>query len=125
MGALGHSKKTGEPIVICYRCNLEITAEREGITIKEAERRRKRMFEVSYLFQDIKMGEYLSIKGKKRVDLMEEANKVLERIASAWNNLSIKQREGFETMKNEELREIYKNILVDFSNLQFGPKIGN
>ncbi|MBU4369555.1 hypothetical protein KKG58_02215 [Patescibacteria group bacterium] len=117
MAAMDYSKKTGDPIVICYNCNLRIRAHQDGISIKEAERRRKRIFEVSYLFQDIKMKRYFNIKGKRKFDSIEEANKILERIVDAWNNLSIKQRTDFEIIENKKLRKIYKNIPVDFSNL--------
>ena len=117
MGALTYDKKTGEPIVICYKCDLKIKAQREGITIKEAEKRRKRMFEVSNLFRDVKIEEYLDHKNKKELDSIEEANRVLKRIMNAWNNLSIKQRKDFDAMDNEELQRIYENIPVDFSDL--------
>ena len=117
MGAINYSKKTGEPIVICYKCNIKMQAEEEGITIKEAEKRRKRMFEVSNLFRDVKIEEYLDHKNKKELDSIEEANKVLKRILDAWNKLSIKERRDFDTMDNEELLRTYKNIQVDFSGL--------
>jgi hypothetical protein len=117
MGALTYDKKTGEPIVICYKCDLKIKAQREGITIKEAEKRRKRMFEVSNLFQYIKFEEYLDFKNKREFDSIEEANRVSKRIMNAWNSLSIKERKEFDAMENEELRRIYKNISVDFSDL--------
>ncbi|MEA3432635.1 MAG: hypothetical protein U9R01_08240 [candidate division WOR-3 bacterium] len=117
MGALTYDKKTGEPIVICYKCDLKIKAQREGITIKEAEKRRKRMFEVSNLFQYIKIKEYLDLKNKREFDSIEEANRVSKRIMNAWNNLSIKQRKDFDAMDDKELRRIYENIPVDFSDL--------
>ncbi len=117
MGALTYDKKTGEPIVICYKCDLKIKAQREGVTINEAEKRRKRMFEVSNLFRDVKIEEYLDHKNKKELDSIEEANRVLKRIIDAWNRLSIKERRDFDAMDNEELLRIYKNIPVDFSDL--------
>jgi len=117
MASLTYDVQTGEPIVICYKCDLKIKAQREGVTINEAEKRRKRMFEVNNLFIGIKMKEYLDLKNEREFDSIEEANKVLERIMNAWNNLSIKQRKDFDAMDNEELRRIYKNIPVDLSDL--------
>lgn len=117
MASLTYDKKTGNPIVICYKCSLKLQAEREGITIKGAEKRRKRAFEVNNLFIDIKMKEYLDLKNKREFDLIDEANRVLKRIMNAWNNLSVKERRDFDAMDNEELRTIYRNIPVDFSGL--------
>ncbi len=117
MAATTYDKDTGEPIVICYKCNLERIAEEDGISVKEAEKKRKRMFEVGYLFQNIKMKEYLDFKNKEEMGSVKEMNKVLKRIIEAWNDLSIKQRKDFEIMKNKELVKVYKEIPVDFSNL--------
>lgn len=117
LAAMSHHKKTGEPMVICNKCNLKIMAEEEGISIKEAARRRKRMFEVGYLFQDLKLKEYLKFKNKKRFDSLAETNQSLNKIVEAWNDLSIKERKSFEIMADKELLEIYKNIKIDFSGL--------
>lgn len=117
IGAFSFDRKTGEPLVICYDCNLEILAKEKGITKKEAERRRKKMFGVGYLFQEIKMKEYLALKDKRKLDSLKEINKVSKRILEVWNGLTIKERKGFEKMSNKKLREIYKNIPVDFSDL--------
>jgi len=114
-GKLGGSlinEKTNEVLVACYNCTLRVSAEREGITKKEAERRRKRMFGVSYLFQEEKFKEYITAKGKKRFSSLEEANKVLAKVQNAWNNLTTEQRKSFEEKEDTELRKIYKNIKV-------------
>lgn len=115
MGALTYKKKTREPVVICYNCNFKITADRDGITTKEAEKKRKRMFEAGYLFQDIKIKEYLNFKNKKDFDLMDEANEILQKIVIVWNDLTTEQRKNFETMEDRKLIEIYKNIPIDFN----------
>lgn len=114
MAAMSYDKKTGEALVVCYNCNLKIMAEKEGTSIEEAKKKRERMFEVGYLFQEVKMQEYLKIKNKKRFDSLEEMNKVLEKIVKAWNDLSIRERKDFEKLNNKKLQEIYKNIKVDF-----------
>jgi len=113
MGGIRINKKAKRVVVICCDCNLEILAERDGITKKEAERRRKKMFAVSYIFQGEKMKEYLAVKGKKNFDSLEEANRVLKKIMDAWNsNLTIKQRKAFEEKEEDELREVFKSIKV-------------
>lgn len=117
MGGLTYNERTGEPVVVCFKCDIKIRAQKDGITIKEAEKRRKRIFEVSRLFQDVKMREYFDYKSKREFDSIEEANRVLKRIISAWNNFSIKEKKGFDTIDNEELERVYKDILVDFSDL--------
>ncbi|MDA2936059.1 hypothetical protein MYX06_02480, partial [Patescibacteria group bacterium AH-259-L05] len=117
LAATSYDRETGEPIVICYQCNLEILAERQGISVEEAEKRRKRTFGVRHLFEDIKVKEYFELKRKQNFDSLEEANKVLQRIVQAWNDLTIRQRKSFDTIDDKKLRKIYKKIKVDFSGL--------
>lgn len=117
IGALSFDRVSGRPLVICHRCELKIRAEREGISEKEAARRRKRQFAVQHLFDDIKMAEYLEQKKKKEFNTLEEANLALERILAAWNSLTTEERKSFEEKKDQELRKIYKDIRVDFSDL--------
>lgn len=117
IGALSFDTISGKPLIICYGCNLEILAEREGISKKEAGKRRKRMFAVGYLFNEVKMAEYLKQKGGKDFASIDEANLVLQRIKEAWNSLTTEERISFEEKKNQELRRIYKEIKVDFSGL--------
>ena len=114
IGALSFDRVTNKPLIICYDCTLEISAEREGITKKEAEKRRKRMFGVGYLFNEVKMAEYLEQRGKKEFTSMKEMNLVLERINEAWNDLAAEVRTHFETKKDQELQQIYKGIKVNF-----------
>lgn len=118
IGALSFETISGKPLIICYGCNLEIFAEREGISKTEAEKRRKRMFAVGYLFNEVKMAEYLEQKMKKDFASIDEANVVLERIREAWNSLTTEERKSFEEKKDQELRRIYKEIKVDFSDLK-------
>lgn len=117
IGALSFDKISGKPLIICYDCNLNILAKREGVSKKEAEKRRKRMFAVGYLFNEIKMAEYLKQKGGKDFASTDEANLVLERIRKTWDSLTTEERISFEDKKDQELRQIYKEIKVDFSGL--------
>lgn len=64
LGAFLVDRLSGEPLVICNQCDLKISAEREGISEKEAARRRKRRFAVQYLFQETKMADYFAQKNK-------------------------------------------------------------
>lgn len=117
IGALSSDRITGEPLIICNRCELKIRADREGVSEKEAARRRKRTFAVLYLFQDIKLADYLAWKNKKELDSLEEANLVFERIITAWNGLTTEERRSFDEKTDGELNRIYKQIKVDFSGL--------
>ena len=114
IGALSSDRVTNRPLIVCYDCTLEISAERQGITKKEAEKRRKTMFGVGYLFNEVKMAEYLEQRGKKEFTSMKEMNLLLERINEAWNDLAAEVRTHFETKKDQELRQIYKGIKVNF-----------
>ncbi|HEY4687542.1 MAG TPA: hypothetical protein VIH20_04980 [Candidatus Subteraquimicrobiales bacterium] len=119
IGALSFDRVTNKPLIICYDCTLEISAEREGITKKEAEKRRKRMFGVGYLFNEVKMAEYLEQKGKKEFTSLEEQRlleKKLENIyllgSSLKNNrdfidqisVEIQRRFGLEKYTSKEYK---------------------
>lgn len=117
IGAFSFDRASREPLIICYHYELKIMAEREGISLKEAEKRRKRKFEIQYLFSEIKLAEYVQQKRKKDFDSHEEANLALARIVAAWNNLTTEERKSFEKINDQELRKIYNEIKVDFSGL--------
>ena len=114
LGAMGFDPKTGEILVMCLSCNLEDIAEREGITKTEAKKRRKKRFAVLYLFQEVKMKEYLALKGKDAIDSKEKFISLSESIRKAWNDLTAEERIGFEDKSEDQLKEIYKGIKVDF-----------
>ncbi|MFZ3054868.1 MAG: hypothetical protein WA091_02715 [Minisyncoccales bacterium] len=116
IGSFATNKK-GEPCIICYKCNLEILAERDGITTEEAEKNRKKLLETTHLFQEMKIIDYLEFKNKEKFDSIEEGNIVLEKIVKAWNDLTIKDRKGFEKLTKPKQREVYQKINVDFSDL--------
>jgi hypothetical protein len=117
IGAFSFDTFSAKPLVICYRCDLQVIAERDGISVKEAERRRKRRFAVQDLFQEMKMAQYFASKNIERFDSLEEANRVLDRITTAWNSLTTEERKSFDEKDDKELHKIYKKIEVDFSGL--------
>ncbi len=117
IGAFSHNRLTGEPMVFCYDCNLELLAKREGVTKEVIEERRKRMFKIGYIFQEEKSKEYLELKNKEKFDSTEEKTKIAEQILATWNTLSIEDKKALEQKDEKELKKIYKQIPVDFSNL--------
>ena len=117
-GAISFDKETGEPSVLCLDCDLEIIAQRDGITKKEAKKRHKRALDVFHLFHSMKVNEYLEQKGRKEFLSITEANKVLEKIKNAWNSFSPEERRGFDFKSDEELEKIYKKIKIDFPDIQ-------
>ncbi|MFW6135080.1 MAG: hypothetical protein ACOC5R_05840 [Elusimicrobiota bacterium] len=117
MASHGVNSKTGEPLVLCMDCNLEMLAERQGISKAEALKRRKRIFAVTNLFRDIKIEEYFLIKDKKEFDSLEEANKVLERIINTWNSITQEKRKSFDSINDNKLKSIFQKIKVDFKDI--------
>ncbi len=119
IGGLVRNGETGEFMVLCSACNLKMIAGKEGITERSAADKRKKMFQTIYLFKDIKFKEYFKSKNREdfNFESIEKANKVLQRITKAWNNLSVRERKAFDRKSEKELEEIYRNIKVDFSGL--------
>jgi len=60
----------------------------------------------------------LSEKGRKEFLSITEVNKVFEKIKDAWNSFSLEERRGFDFKSDEELKKIYKNIKIDFPDIQ-------
>jgi len=117
-GAISFDKKTGEPSVLCLDCDLEIIAQRDGITKKEAKKRHKRALDVFHLFHSMKVNEYLEEKSRKEFLSITEANKVLERIKNAWNSFSPEERRGFDEKSDQELNKLFNNVKIDFPDFQ-------
>ena len=117
LAATAFDQNTGEILVMCLSCDLECIAEREEITKTEARRRRKKRFDVLYLFQEIKYQEYFTREGKIEFDSVEEFKKISGIVQNAWNALTTEERIGFESKRKPELRKIYTSIKVDFPRL--------
>jgi len=111
IGGLGTTKE-GKPSIICYNCNLKLLAKKNNISIKEAEKNRKKLFQTSSLFRELKFEDYFKLKNKKAFDSIEEANNVLRVITKKWNDLTIQQRKGFEKLNTIEQKKVYQKIKI-------------
>jgi hypothetical protein len=114
LAATAFDRNTGEILVMCLSCDLRRMAEQYGITIAEARRKRKKRFDVLYLFQEVKYQEYFTREEKIEFDSVEEFKRISESVQNAWNGLTREERIGFEERRKPELRKIYKSIKVEF-----------
>jgi len=60
----------------------------------------------------------LSEKGRKEFLSITEAEKVFEKIKNAWNSIPAEENRAFDEKSDEELKKIYKNIKIDFPDIQ-------
>lgn len=114
LAATAFDRNTGEILVMCLSCDLVNMAEREGITKIEARKRRKKRFDVLYLFQEVKYQDFMTKEGKIEFDSVEEFKRISKSVQNAWNALTTEERIGFESKRKPELRKIYKSIKVEF-----------
>jgi tetratricopeptide (TPR) repeat protein len=69
----------------------------------------------SHAFTDMKMREYLSVKGKNEYSGLDEANAVLMKITDAWNRqIAAKYGRGLDDLSIKEKIRIFKATKVDF-----------
>lgn len=116
-----HSKS---PLVACYDCMMKVSAKQQGISVAEAKKRRERMLKTSNLFPQIKIEEFFELAGKKASDSMDELNEVMRYIMNVWNAFDKEAIEIFENMAENELREIYGKVKMNFSYLIKRQKCG-
>jgi hypothetical protein len=121
LAATAFDRNTGEILVMCLSCDLRHMAEQYGITIAEARRKRKKRFDVLYLFQEVKYQEYFTREEKIEFDSVEEFKRISERVQNAWNALTTEERRGFEDKSKTVLKKIYKTIKVEFPQTQGQP----
>ena len=114
LAATAFDRNTGEILVMCLSCDVRRMAKQYGITVAEARKKRRKRFDVLYLFQEIKYQDYLSREGKMEFDSVEEFMRISERVQNAWNALTTEERRGFEDKSKTVLKKIYKTIKVEF-----------
>ncbi|MFA6536307.1 MAG: hypothetical protein WCT25_02645 [Candidatus Paceibacterota bacterium] len=97
----GFKDKKGKIHHICERCAVEAYRKEHGFkTLAVAEARRRRMFDVGYLFNEILVDEYMKIKGiKDSKSLGEKINDIFVRAPELYNYLFSKE----EKVRIEEI----------------------
>jgi len=104
-----------QPTVICYHCMIKMSAEDQGITIAEAERRKNETMRVVHLFIKMKMDEYLAATGREELPSIDEANQVLVYIMNVWNSFSKDEKEAFE--KESDLAPLFQSVAMNWQYL--------
>ncbi len=105
----------------CEKCAIENYMATEGYkSIKEAEARRRRMFDVSYLFQEKVIDCILVQENKKFKDLTnEEYQKALELANEMWNDKRLISREEKisleEIYSQKEIEKVLQEIIDSVS----------
>lgn len=110
-----HLKK---PKIICKDCSIEMYQAEHGYKNKEAAAsRRRRVFDVAYLFNEIIIDEYLNCNEIKSVDdLKEKDMKEIMNLSATYNELLSKEEKGvLEEMEKQsdiekDLKEKVKKL---------------
>jgi len=110
------------PKIICIDCMMEQVALKKGISRKEALKRRKRMFDAVYAFQEVMFERYLKENNKEEFDSIEEANEVLDFVRRCWNRVPKEFREMAETFDKEELEKTFRELKLDLRTLSSSLK---
>ena len=119
MGGLSNPMSP-HPTVMCYDCMIKMTAENQGVTVAEAERRRNEAMRVSHLFIKLKMDEYVAATGKEAYPSIDEANRVLAYIMNVWNSFSKDEKEALE--KESDLVSVFQSITMNWRYLSAESK---
>jgi len=104
-----------QPTAACYNCMIKMSAENQGITVAEAERRRNEAMRVSHLFIKMKMDEYVAATGGEEYPSIDEANQVLAYIMNVWNSFSKDEKEAFE--KASDLAPLFQSVPMNWQYL--------
>lgn len=109
--------QSADPLVACYDCMIKISAKQQGISVAEAKKRREKMFKASNLFPQIKIEEFFKLAGEKASGGMDELNEVLRYIMNVWNAFGKETIDKFDDMEENELREVFGKVKMNFSYL--------
>ena len=95
---------------ICENCAIKQYKKEKGFkTLKAAEARRRRMFDVGYLFNEIVMDIYMEIKGIKDIEDCENADNIFIKSIELFNYLFSKEQK-IELEEIELQEDIEKKI---------------
>jgi hypothetical protein len=103
------------PTVACYHCMIKMSAEAQGITVAEAERRKNEAMRVTHFFIKMKMDEYIAATGKEEYPSIDLANQVLTYIMNVWNSFSKDEKAAFE--KESDLAPLFQSIKMNWQYL--------
>lgn len=109
-----------QPTVACYNCMIKMSAEGQGITVAEAERRKNETMRVTHLFIKMKMDEYVAATGREELPSLDEANHVLSYIMNVWNTFSPDEKEAFE--KEADLAPLFQSVAMNWQYLSAESK---
>jgi hypothetical protein len=115
---------SANPLVACYDCMMKISAKQQGISVAEAKKRREKMFKASNLFPQIKVEEFFELAGERASGGIGELNEVARYTMNVWNAFDKDTIDKFEAMAEDELREIYGKVKMNFSYLIKKQKYG-
>lgn len=104
-----------KPTVACYHCMIKMSAEAQGITVAEAERRKNETMRVTHLFIKMKMDEYVAATGRKELPSLDEANHMLSYIMNVWNTFLPDEKEAFE--KESDLAPLFQSVAMNWQYL--------
>ncbi|HAR49339.1 MAG TPA: hypothetical protein DCR81_04410 [Smithella sp.] len=104
-----------KPTVACYHCMIKMSAEAQGITVAEAERRKNETMRVTHFFIKLKMDEYVAATGRDEYPSLEEANQVLSYIMNVWNTFSPDEKKAFE--KEADLAHLFQPVAMNWQYL--------
>lgn len=65
-------------------------------------------------FSNMKISEYLALKGKEKFDSERELKSVLRKIVTAWDKITPRERDRLKTMTEKERRNYFKSIKIKF-----------
>ncbi len=126
----GKEKKMGgvmnpsvEPAPVCVDCMAESVAESEGISVEEAQENRKRMLDNMHAFREAIFERYLKEAGKDEFSSIDEANMLMEFVQNSWNNIPREVHMFMEKESKENMKKMYAEIDVDFSELFYRIRI--
>lgn len=99
---------------------IKMSAEGQGITVAEAERRKNETMRVTHLFIKMKMDEYVAATGREELPSLDEANHVLSYIMNVWNTFSPDEKEAFE--KEADLAPLFQSVAMNWQYLSAESK---
>ncbi|MFH1415373.1 MAG: SEC-C metal-binding domain-containing protein [Elusimicrobiota bacterium] len=111
-----------KPLIVCVDCMAVSMAKKDGVSVSEAKENRKRIFDNFHAFREAISEKYLEEAGKEIFDSIQEANMLIEFVQTTWNNLPRDFRETMEKESKEDLKRIYSDIDIDFSELLSGRR---
>jgi len=110
----------------CEDCTIKNYKEQYGFeTFEAAEARRRRMFDVGYLFNEIMTDEYLQRTGKEYKDLELEEMREIAESSKEFYNLLFSKNEKERIERIEDQKEIEKELRKKLNRIDLDSLFGN